>query len=274
MICRRKMRALVCALVLLPLCSLHRADARSLSEILERGTFSICADAEALPFSQRSGAPAGLQIDLAKILADRIGVRLNVNWVVLRGAARGVNCDAIMGSLAHAQDDDAEESKPSAGGILRTALTHPYARQITRIVIAEGSPPVQTLGDLRGRSVAAIHASLAHHFLNANHVPVRTLYPSQEEILAAVANKEMSAGIVSDWIFGWYRKSHPESGLRILDSLVLDPDLDYNVAITLRNSDIGLLEKVNAILDDLKSDGSVTKLFADYGITYRAPKSH
>jgi polar amino acid transport system substrate-binding protein len=274
MIRRREMRALVCALVLLPLCSLHRAEARSLSEILERRTFSICADADALPFSQRSGAPAGLQIDLAKILADRIGVGLNVNWVVLRGAARGVNCDAIMGSLAQAHDDDAEESRPAAGGILRAALTHPYARQITRIVIAEGSPPVRTLDDLRGRSVAVIHASLAHHFLNANHVPVRTLYPSQEEILAAVANKEMSAGIVSDWIFGWYRKSHPESGLRILDSLVLDPDLDYNVAITLRNSDIGLLEKVNAILDELKSDGSVTKLFADYGITYRAPQSH
>src|SRR5262249_3447982 len=123
MICRREMRALVCALVLLLICSLHRADARSLNEILERGAFSICADAEALPFSQRSGAPAGLQIDLAKALADRIGVQLNVNWIVLRGAARGVNCDAIMGSLAHAQDDDVEEAKPSTGGILRAALT-------------------------------------------------------------------------------------------------------------------------------------------------------
>jgi hypothetical protein len=51
------------------------------------------------------------------------------------------------------------------------------------------------------------------------------------------------------------KKTHPESGLRILDSLVLDPDLDYNVAITLRNTDVGLLEKVNAVLDDLKSDG-------------------
>ena len=65
-----------------------------------------------------------------------------------------------------------------------------------------------------------------------------------------------------------------ESGLRILGSFVFDPDLDYNVAITLRNTDVELLEKVNAILDDLKSDGSLTQLFAGYGITYRAPKSH
>ena len=53
----------------------------------------------------------------------------------------------------------------------------------------------------------------------------------------------MPAGVVSDWIFGWYRKTHPESGLRIVDSLVLDPDLDYNVAITLRNTDIGLWKR-------------------------------
>jgi polar amino acid transport system substrate-binding protein len=272
MTCGRNIGALVCASVLL-LCWSHRADARSLDEIVARGAFSICADADALPFSQRSGAPAGLQVDLAKILADRIGVRLNIDWIALRGAARGVNCDAIMGSLAQARDDEAEEHKPSTG-VLRAALTHPYARQTTRIVIAEGSPPVQTLDDLRGRSVAVIHASLAHYFLNAKHIPVRTLYPTQEEILAAVANKEMSAGIVSDWIFGWYRKTHPESGLRILDSFVLDPDLDYNVAITLRNTDGELLEKVNAVLDDLKSDGSLTRILADYGITYRGPNSH
>jgi len=272
MICGRNILAFVCASVLL-LCWSHRADARSLDEILARGAFSICADPDALPFSQRSGAPAGFQIDLAKILADRIGVRLDVDWIALRNAARGANCDAIMGSLAQAHDDEAEEHKPSAG-VLRAALTRPYARQTTRIVIAEGSPPVQTLDDLRGRSVAAIHASLAHYFLNAKHIPVRTLYPTQEEILAAVARKEMSAGVVSDWIFGWYRKTHPESGLRIVDSLVLDPDLDYNVAITLRNTDVGLLEKVNAVLDALKSDGSLTRLFAGYGITYRALNSH
>ena len=272
MICGRNIWAFVCASVLL-LCWSHRADARSFDEILARGAFSICADPDALPFSQRSGAPAGFQIDLAKILADRIGVRLDVDWIALRNAARGANCDAIMGSLAQAHDDEAEEHKPSAG-VLRAALTRPYARQTTRIVIAEGSPPVQTLDDLRGRSVAAIYASLAHYFLNAKHIPVRTLYPTQEEILAAVARKEMSAGVVSDWIFGWYRKTHPESGLRIVGSLVLDPDLDYNVAITLRNTDVGLLEKVNAVLDALKSDGSLTRLFAGYGITYRALNSH
>ena len=216
MICGRNIWALVCASVLL-LCWSHRADARSLDEILARGAFSICADPDALPFSQRSGAPAGFQIDLAKILADRIGVRLDVDWIALRNAARGANCDAIIGSLAQAHDDEAEEHKPSAG-VLRAALTRPYARQTTRIVIAEGSPRVQTLDDLRGRPVAAIHASLAHYFLNAKHIPVRTMYPTQEEILAAVARKEMSAGVVSDWIFGWYRKTHPESGLRIVDS--------------------------------------------------------
>jgi polar amino acid transport system substrate-binding protein len=272
MTCSRNIWAFVCAAILLLFWS-HRTDARSLDEILARGAFSVCADPDALPFSQRSGAPAGFQIDLAKILADRIGVRLDINWIALRSAARGVNCDAIMGSLAQAHEDETEEHKPSTG-ILRAVLTRPYARQTTRVVIAEGSPPIQTLDDLRGRSVAVIHASLAHYFFGARRIPVRTLYPTQEEIIAAVARKEMSAGIVSDWIFGWYRKTHPESGLRILDSLVIDPDLDYNVAVTLRNTDVELVQKVNAVLATLRSDGSLNRLFESYGINYRLPDSH
>jgi polar amino acid transport system substrate-binding protein len=270
MICGCKIKAFVCA-SLLVLCWSHRGDARSLDEIRARGALSVCADPDALPFSQRSGAPAGFQIDLAKILADRIGVRLNVDWIALRSAARGFNCDAIMSSLAQARHDEAEESKSSTRLF---ALTRPYARQTTRIVIAEGTPPVETVDDLRGRSIAVIHASLAHYFLMARRIPVRTLYPNQDEILAAVASKEMSAGVVSDWIFGWYQKTHPESGLRILGSLVLDPDLDYDVAITLRNTDVDLVQKVNAILATLGSDGSLNRLFESYGINYRLPDRH
>jgi polar amino acid transport system substrate-binding protein len=272
MIGGRNIGAFLCASALV-LCWAHRVEAHTLDDILARGAFSICVDPDAMPFSQRSGAPAGFEIDLAKILADRIGVRLDTDWIAMRGAARRANCDAIMGSLAQAQSGEAEEHKPSTG-ILRAALTHPYARETTRIVIAEDSPPVQTLDDLRGRSVAVLYASLTHYILNTKHIPVRTPYPTQEEILAAVASKEMSAGIVGDWIFDWYQKTHPESGLRIVTDLVVDPDLDYNVAITLRNTDVALLEKVNAVLDALKSDGSLTRLFADYGLTYTAPNNH
>jgi len=142
MICGRNILAFACASVLLLYWS-HRAEARGLDEILARGAFSICADPDALPFSQRSGAPAGFQIDLAKILADRIGVRLDVDWIALRNAARGANCDAIMGSLAQAHDDEAEEHKPSAGGATNdphrdrrgqptSANTRRFARQVGR----------------------------------------------------------------------------------------------------------------------------------------------
>lgn len=271
MILGRNLEAFLCALALL-LSWPHRIEAHTLDEILARGSFSVCVDPDGMPFSQRSGPPAGFQIDLAKILADRIGVRLDIDWIAMRGAARRVNCDAIMSSLAQAHEDDADEHKPT--GALRAAVTHPYARETTRVVIAAGSPAVQTLDDLRGRSVAVIHASFAHYLLNQKHIPVRTLYPTQEEILAAVASKEMSAGVVADWIFDWYQKTHPDSGLRILDALVIDPNLDYNVAITLRNTDVGLLDKVNAVLRALETDGSLVRVFADYGIAYRAPSSH
>ena len=248
------------------------AEARTLSEIRERGAFSICAHPDALPFSSREGSPDGLQIDLARMLANRLGVRLDIEWVAWRAAARRVNCDAIMGSLAHNDDEDTDASKSPPGTLRRVALTHPYARQTTRVVLAEGGAPVLSADDLRGRSVAVIHASYAHYLLNMKNIPVRTLYRTEEEILAAVARKEMSAGIVMDWYAGWYERTHPTAGLHIEESFILDPDLDYDVSITLRNTDAELLKQMNAILGDLSLDGSISRLFSAYGIAYRPPR--
>src|ERR1039458_7083885 len=105
---RRGVRVSVRVALTLLLFGVCGADGHTLSEIRERGVFSICADPDALPFSTRAGAPDGLEIDLARILADRLGVRLDIDWVALRGAARRVNCDAIMGSveLTHDENND------------------------------------------------------------------------------------------------------------------------------------------------------------------------
>ena len=268
---RRGMRVSVRVAPMLLFLGACGADGHTLTEIRERGVFSICADPDALPYSTRAGAPDGLEIDLARILVDRLGVRLDIDWVALRGAARRVNCDAIMGSAELTDDESDDTRKSPPGKVLRIALTRPYARQATRVVTGDGGVPVRSLEDLRGRSVAVMHGSLVHYLFNKRNVPVRTLYPTEGDILTAIANKEMSAGVVGDWYAGWYLRTHPEVGLKIEESFVLDPELDYNVAITLRNTDTGLLTRIDAILADLKADGSIQRLFDSYGVTYRPP---
>jgi polar amino acid transport system substrate-binding protein len=262
------------ALVLLTGATASVARARTLAQVLDRKVFSICAHPDAEPFSSKDSVPAGLQVDLAQAIARDLEVRLEIKWILFRRDARQVGCDALIGSVAveggDASRPQAASTSPS-GGVLRIAVTHPYARQAMRVVLPAVTAPLASLDDLRGRIVAVPHASLAHFVLYQDGIAVRTRYRSSADILDAVAAGEVGAGLVSDWEYGWYRKMHSTSGLQQPAEPVVDPQLDFDVAITLRNTDPALLERVNAILDHLAKNGTLTGIFTEYGIMYQAP---
>ena len=71
-------------------------SAASLSDIKKNGEFNICAHKDALPFSNEKKS-YGMHIDLAKLMADELGVSLKTSWVNLPRYAKYVNCDAYMG---------------------------------------------------------------------------------------------------------------------------------------------------------------------------------
>lgn len=242
--------------------------ARTLGEIQDRQEFSICAAPDALPFSKRAGHPLGLQIDLARIIAARLGVRLEIDWIVFRRSARRVDCDAFMSSI-----DRGGMARHSVlpEPVMRQALTRPYARLTTRVVTRDGAPRLQSFADLRKTVVAVPPASYLHYLLDTHHVTVRTRYMTDQEILDAVANGEVPAGVVSDWYLGWYRQTHPNARLHAESGFVLDPDLDYDVAVTLRNADQPAVLAVNRILAELMAERRMAGLFAQYGIPYRPP---
>ena len=80
----------------------------------------------------------------------------------------------------------------------------------------------------------------------------------------------VQAGVVNDWVYGWYMKSYPAADLQQIADLVVDSQLDFDVGITLRNTDRDLL-RVNEILDRLAANGVIAQIFAGYTIAYRRP---
>jgi polar amino acid transport system substrate-binding protein len=239
--------------------------ARTVQEIIDRHAFTICVHPDAPPFSARNPRPAGLQIDLGRAVAERLGVELREEWIMFRRDARQVGCDAVMGGVA--QSGAAASARAARG----PAMSRPYAAQVTRVVVRSGARPIDTLQDMRGRAVAVPHASLAHFVLDTKGIPVRTLYATDQEILEAVEKGDMEAGVVSEWSLGWYRKQHPATQLTAIDRLVIDSELDYDVAIALRDADRELVTRVDDILGDLMTNGIVARILGDYGIDYRPP---
>jgi polar amino acid transport system substrate-binding protein len=255
-------------------------SARSLQDIIDRRAFSICAHPDAAPFSMRTPQAAGLQIDLAHAIARQLGVELQEEWVLFQRDARKVGCDAIMAGIAHdARDDEHHPSAPGPAGsppvldgvTLGPATSRPYAASLTRVVVHSGARAVSSIDDLKGRAVAVLHASYTHYVLDTRGIKVRTLYPTEADILEAVDKGEMEAGVVSEWSVGWYLKRHPDARIHSIDHLTVDPDLDFNVGVVLRNADRALLARVNDIVASLISSGEIERIFRDYGIPYRPP---
>lgn len=257
-------------------------ETRNLQQILDRQALAVCAHPDARPYSVRSPNSGGLQIDLARAVAQRLGVGLQEEWVLLRRDARYVGCDAIMAGVAPDLPPDNQGPSAASGGTApaRSAppalppgqsLSRPYAAQLTRVVVHAGARPITSLEDMRGRQIAVPPASFTHYLLDTHGIAVRTLYFAEADILAAVDSGEMDAGVVSEWSLGWYRKLHPQAHLEEVDRQIIDPELDFNVAIVLRGADPALMSKVNDIVGSLVADGTVAKIFGEYGIPYRPP---
>jgi polar amino acid transport system substrate-binding protein len=252
--CKRWLAALACV-------TAATAQARTLPEMAASNEFVICAAPDDMPFSRRDGAPAGLYVDLGRLVASDLGLALGVRWIPRRELARRVGCDAIMGTAVVKAAD-----RPTSW---RNVPTIPWMRA-GAVVVDAGRAPVTTLDALRDRHVAVPSGSWAHRWLDAHGVPVWVRFRTDPEIIDAVVRGDADAGVVSDVAAGWYRQQAGAANLRVLDTL-LDPDeFGFDVAIDLLDTDAATLERVNAIVRSRLADGAIAAIGKRYG-AYRPP---
>jgi polar amino acid transport system substrate-binding protein len=255
-------RITIAALALILVGTVPFADAASLADIRERGTFAVCAHPDALPYSSQDRVLPGFQLELAEAIAKQLGVRLHVDWIVFTRHARRVDCDATIGSIV--KD---EEAGPRRG----PRLTRPYLESGYVLVIKAASRPVEHLEDIKGGKIGVEHTSWPHYLLDQRKIPLAS-YGGSMDILDAVAKGEVAAGLVSDAYAGWYLKLNPGT-VKIADTYVPDKDLRWNVAVALRNADTALVDAVNRALDALTADKTIQTILGRYGITYHPPSA-
>jgi polar amino acid transport system substrate-binding protein len=251
---KRWLAALACA-------AAATSPARTLPEMAASNEFVICAAPDDMPFSRRDGTPAGLYVDLGRLVASDLGLGLGVRWIPRRELAHRVGCDAIMGTAVVKAADH-----PTSW---RNVATIPWMRA-GAVVVDTGRGPVDTLDALRHRHVAVPSGSWAHRWLDAHGVPVWVRFRTDPEIIDAVVRGDADAGVVSDVAAGWYRQQSGAARLRVLDTL-LDPDeFGFDVAIDLLDTDAATLARVNGIVRSRLADGAIAAIGMRYG-GYRPP---
>lgn len=223
----------------------------SLDAVMEKGTLVLGLDDSFPPMGYRNddNEIVGFDIDLAKAVADKLGVELVVqpiSWDAKEMELSSGNIDMIWNGMSY-NEERAEAMN----------LSDPYLENKMVFVVAGGSE-ITDLASLEGKKVAVQNGSTAQEILEASD-----LYASIEEVgfddnMMALLDME-AAGcdavfmdkVVADFIIASNGK----------DYVVLEEGLEEEVyVIGFRKEDQALRDAVQAALSELKADGTVGEI--------------
>ena len=225
-----------------------------------RGEISVCANPNALPYASNRPDKPGFQIEIARALAERLGLRLHVDWIVPRMRAATVDCDMLMDTIA----------RPEIQGPA-IKLSTPYQTGGVALAFAPGQATVASYRELKaGTRVGVMTNSLASLIVSktgARMVP----FAFEDEMMEAVAKGEVDAAAVSPASIGYYNTTNPGRKVTLVHAEDSEPELKWVVAVGLRRADAPLVDAVNAAVAALVADGTIANIYGRYGVDYRRP---
>src|SRR5262249_6929166 len=188
------------------------------------GTLVVGLDQNNLPFSTAHPEPAGLDYEIARLLAEKLAVSLKVYWAYSSHdsypskLATKKLCDVILGVMP---DDRFAE---------RVLYSKPYYHARYQLVVPAGAGAVTSLEKL-GDDPLAVEAEVAVRGLQGRKT--RT-YAGLEEILEAVASNQVKAGYAISTRGPWLAQRRWSGKLRFLDGDAADR---FPICAAVRKSD-------------------------------------
>jgi polar amino acid transport system substrate-binding protein len=241
--------------------SVQVATARTLDAIHERGSISLCAHPNSLPFASRTAEPPGFQVELGRALAQQLGVSLTMEWVLISYQIPRTDCDIILDTIA------AEDAPPDFG----IKLSKPYYRSGVILAVPAGSA-ITSPKDLSDRTKVAVQTgSIAAMIIDRRHVPI-SVFGFDEDMLEALAAHEVDAAAVSPLTAGYYNLQHVDHPVTLLPLDETEHDLVWNVAVGMRRPDDALQAAINQAIDRLSADGVIAGIYRRYGVVLQPPR--
>jgi polar amino acid transport system substrate-binding protein len=244
--------------LLLPLA--ENAGARTLAEVKSLGAIFMYASPDSLPYASDKAETPGFQIEIARAIAAGLGVSLNIEWIVARRRSNLANCDMLF--------DVVNDAEVNAG---RTRLSRPYQKSGVALGLRRDADAISDFRQLKkGQKVGVMINSFASMVLGKAD-KTTSPYAFQSDMVEDLQKGELYGAAVSTASMSYYMLQHPDSGLRLVNAFDGEPGLTWEVAVGLRKSDSALVDAVNAILEKLIADGTLTRIYAKYGVAHRLP---
>jgi ABC-type amino acid transport substrate-binding protein len=250
-------RFLAIAALLLPCVAVQ---ARPLEEIRARGEISVCANPNALPFASNKPDTPGFQIEIARALAEQMGLKLRVEWIVPRYRASLVDCDMLMDSIVRP-----DLQSPAL------KLSVPYQTSGVALAFGPGKKAVATYRELpAGMKVGVMMSSVASLIVSktpATMVP----FGFEDDLVAAIASGEVDCGAISPASAGYFNLKNPQRAVNVVHAEDSEPELKWQVAVGLRRADDALVKEVNGAITALLRDDKISAIYKKYAVDHRRP---
>lgn len=254
----KKLLALAISAVLLLFVFTGCAKFNSLDKILEKGEIVLYTDAVWAPFEYigEGGEPVGVDIDIAKAIAEDLGVNLRIVNASFDGISMALkNGQADMAIAAITITEDRQKSLD---------FSVPYTKSCQYILVQEGNETVKSINDLAGLKVG-VHLGTTGDILITEQITDGVLtgtgtevlqYKSLQEGCLALMKGDLDAIVVDDLTAKNFVIVNP--GLKCFEATYADGTMDaeyYGVAVAKGNTT--LLEAINKVLERLIAEGKI-----------------
>ncbi len=245
--------AFALAAAMLAGCSKKTAEDNSLEALKSRGEFILGLDDSFPPmgFRDDSNEIVGFDIDLAKEVASRLGVKFRaqpINWDSKEQELATGNVDCIWNGLTIT-----EERKNAL------SFSKPYLKNAQVLVVRKNSG-IKNLSDLKGKTIGLQAGSSAADALEAAtefKSSVKSVIEFKDNIMA-LNDLEVGGvdGVVMDLIVANYAIATSGKPFVVLEEQ-LSPE-EYGIAF--RKNDVKLTDAVQQTLEAMYKDGTVEKI--------------
>ncbi|PFG29911.1 substrate-binding periplasmic protein [Paramicrobacterium agarici] len=221
-------------------------------DIEERGVINIGVGLTTPPFglTEKDGDPAGFDTDVAKELADFLGVKANIFEVTADGRIPSIQsgkADVISFTLTNTPERREQID-----------FSDPVMNTYQGVAVAESSD-ITSVDDLSGKTISVQKGALGAT-VAAKAFPDATLqqYDTAVATRLAVAQGQADAIVDSISVLS-YALAKEDSSLRIVPGVVGDELQDF--ALGLQKDNSSLKAKVDAFLEEFHASGKGKELY-------------
>jgi polar amino acid transport system substrate-binding protein len=206
----------------------------------------------------------GIDVRIFREICKRLGIE-KVKWEI-------VQFDALIpGTQAKRWDVVVDNLHENPKRLAVVAFTSPAYWYGSALAVQKGNPQnIHTAQDMAGHSVGTVRGSFNQGLLEKRtDLKELKLYTSNEAEFADLIAGRVDVVMEDDIKIGQFMKNHPEAAMELATGYEVAPE-EYGYArYALRKEDVDLNHAVSRALDEIRGDGTLSKIMAEFGLTDR-----